>query len=34
MTQSHQGHSHGGGPPDANQAAQARARIEAMKRQF
>ena len=34
MTQSHQGHSHGGGPPDANQAAQARSRIEAMKRQF
>ena len=34
MTQSHQGHSHGGGPPDANQAAQARARIEGMKRQF
>lgn len=27
-------HGHGGGPPDANQAAQARARIEAMKRQF
>lgn len=27
-------HSHGAGPPDANQAAQARARIEAMKRQF
>ena len=29
-------HAHGraGGPPDANQAAQARARIEAMKRQF
>ena len=27
-------HTHGGGPPDANQAAQARARIEAMKRQF
>ena len=34
MTQPHHGHSHGGGPPDANQAAQARARIEAMKRQF
>ena len=34
MTQSHHGHDHGGGPPDANQAAQARARIEAMKRQF
>ena len=34
MTNPHQGHSHGGGPPDANQAAQARARIEAMKRQF
>ncbi len=27
-------HGHGGAPPDANQAAQARARIEAMKRQF
>lgn len=27
-------HAHGGGPPDANQAAQARARIQAMKRQF
>ena len=27
-------HGHVGGPPDANQAAQARARIEAMKRQF
>ena len=34
MTQPHHGHSHGGGPPDANQAAQARTRIEAMKRQF
>ena len=34
MTQPHHGHTHGGGPPDANQAAQARARIEAMKRQF
>lgn len=32
MTHSH--HGHGGGAPNADQAAQARARIEAMKRQF